>query len=44
MKTYKISQTQKFSVDRNGCNFLIIYGHHINEWFIVIPNCQVYII
>lgn len=22
----------------NGFNFLIIYGHHINGWFIAIPN------
>jgi len=41
MKTYEVSQTQEFSVDLNECNFLIIYGHHINGWFIAIPNWNV---
>lgn len=36
--TYEVSNTQEISVDWNGCNFLIIYGKHINGWFIAIPN------
>lgn len=28
--TYKVTQAHEFSVDWNGFNFLIIYGHHIN--------------
>lgn len=40
-KTYEVSKTQEISVDWNGYNFLIIYGHHINGWFIAIPNWQV---
>ena len=37
-KTYIVDKTQEFSVDWNGFNFLIIYGHHINGWFVAIPN------
>lgn len=40
-KTYEVTKTQEFSVDWNGFNFLIIYGHHINGWFIAIPNWNV---
>lgn len=36
--TYEVTQTHEFSVDWNGFNFLIIYGHHKNGWFIAIPN------
>lgn len=36
--TYKVSETQEISVDANDFNFLIIYGKHINGWFIAIPN------
>lgn len=36
--TYEVSKTREVSVDWNGHNFLIIYGHHINGWFIAIPN------
>ena len=39
--TYEVSQVQEISVDWNGHNFLIIYGKHINGWFIAIPNWQV---
>lgn len=28
--THEVTQTQEFSVDWNGFNFLIIYGHHKN--------------
>lgn len=36
--TYEVTQNQEFSVDWNGFNFLIIYGHHINGWFIAFPD------
>lgn len=39
--TYEVSKTQEISVDWNGYNFLIIYGKHINGWFIAIPNWNV---
>lgn len=39
--TYKATNVNEFSVDWNGFNFLIIYGHHINGWFIAIPNWNV---
>ena len=29
------------SVDWNGWNFLVIYGVHINGWFIAIPNWHI---
>ncbi len=38
---YEVSNTHEISVDWNGYNFLIIYGHHINGWFIAIPNWEV---
>ncbi len=40
-KTYEVSNNHEISVDWNGYNFLIIYGHHINGWFIAIPNWNV---
>lgn len=39
--TYEVSKTKEFSVDWNGYNFLVIYGHHANGWFIAIPNWQI---
>lgn len=36
--TYRVSDTGEISVDANGLNFLVIYGKHINGWFIAIPN------
>lgn len=39
--TYEVSNTHEISVDWNGFNFLIIYGKHINGWFIAIPNWEV---
>lgn len=38
---YEVSQTHEISVDWNGYNFLIIYGKHINGWFIAILNWEV---
>lgn len=32
--TYRVTQTQEFSVDCNGSNYLVIYGHHVNGGFI----------
>ena len=37
IKQYEVSQAHEISV---GC-FLIIYGKHINGWFIAIPNWEV---
>lgn len=36
--TYKVTQTQEVSIDCDDYNFLVIYGKHINGWFIAIPN------
>lgn len=47
MDNYKIQQDHgtytihEISVDWNGWNFLIIYGEHINGWFIAIPNWKI---
>ncbi len=40
-KTHEVSNTHEISIDWNGYNFLIIYGRHINGWFIAIPNWEV---
>ena len=46
-KEYKIKEkhsvdlVREISVDWNGWNFLIIYGKHINGWFIAIPNWEI---
>ena len=39
--TYEVSQTSEISVDWNGYNFLVIYGKHVNGWFIAIPNWEI---
>ena len=39
--TYEVSKTHEISVDIEDLNFLIIYGKHINGWFIAIPNWNV---
>ena len=39
--TYEVAKTQEFSVDWNGYGFLVIYGKHINGWFIAIPNWNI---
>ena len=36
--TYEATNVHEFSVDWNGFNFLVVYGEHINGWFIAIPN------
>lgn len=35
---YKVSDTQEVSVNYNGCNYLVIFGRHVNGWYIAIPN------
>lgn len=40
-RRYEVSQTHEISVDWNGYNFLVIFGNHINGWFIAIPNWNV---
>lgn len=39
--SYEVSETHEISVDCNGFNFLVIYGKHINGWFIAIPNWNI---
>ncbi|MCM1264486.1 MAG: hypothetical protein NC313_17375 [Butyrivibrio sp.] len=39
--TYSVAHTHEFDVDCNGWEFLIIYGEHVNGWFIAIPNWNV---
>lgn len=38
---YEVSMTKELSLDWNGHNFLVIFGEHINGWFIAIPNWQI---
>lgn len=40
-KTFKTDNIKEFSVNHNGFNYLVIYGHHINGWFIAIPNWRI---
>ena len=35
---YEVSDTQEISVNYNGCNYLVIFGRHVNGWYIAIPN------
>lgn len=39
--TYDCEETTEISVDSNGWNFLVIYGKHINGYYIAIPNHNV---
>ena len=39
--TYRVSKTYEISVNCGGNNYLIIYGKHINGWFIAIPNWNI---
>ena len=39
--TYEVSDVYEVQVDYEPCSYLIIYGHHINGWFIAIPNHEV---
>lgn len=38
---YKVTKIHEISVDFSGWNFLLIYGKHINGWFIAIPNWNI---
>lgn len=38
---YEVSDTHEFSADWNGYNFIIIYGRHVNGWFIAIPDLKI---
>lgn len=40
-REYRVSSVHEISVDWNGFNFLVIYGQHVNGWFIAIPNWNV---
>ena len=40
-KTYQTDKVQEFSVDYDGYSYLVIYGRHINGWFIAVPNWKV---
>lgn len=40
-QTFDDVSAHEFSMDWNGFNFLIIYGKHINGWFIAIPNWKI---
>lgn len=35
---YEVSDTYEISVDYDGFNFLVIFGHHINGGFIAVVN------
>lgn len=35
---YGKDEAWEISVDYDGFNYLVIFGHHINGWFIAIPN------
>lgn len=39
--TYQTDNVQEFSVDYDGNNYLVIYGRHVNGWFIAVPNWRV---
>ena len=39
--SYKVTDTFEISVDYNGFNYLIVFGHHVNGWFISVFNWQV---
>lgn len=41
MSTYDVFEVYEVGVDLGEFNFLIIYGKHINGWFIAIPNWHV---
>lgn len=40
-QTFDNVSAHEFSMDWNGFNFIIIYGKHINGWFIAIPNWKI---
>ena len=40
-KYYGKIEAHEISVDWNEWNFLVIYGKHINGWFIAVPNWKI---
>lgn len=40
-REYKVFSAREISVDWNGFSFLVIYGRHVNGWFIAIPNWKI---
>lgn len=40
-RSYDITETHGASIDWNGNNYLVIYGRHVNGWYIAIPNWQI---
>lgn len=40
-QSYDTTETHEASIDWNGNNYLVIYGRHINGWYIAIPNWQI---
>ncbi len=38
--SYHVSETNEMSMDWKGNNYLVIYGKHINGWFIAVPNWE----
>lgn len=41
IKTYDVKEVYEISLNVCDYNFLVIYGHHINGWFISILNWNV---
>lgn len=39
-RIYQVSNTSEVGINYNGSHYLIIYGKHINGWFIASPNWQ----
>lgn len=35
---YDVSEACEISINYGGCNYLTIFGHHINGWFISVIN------
>ena len=40
-KEYSEISAKEIAIDWNGWSFLIIYGKHINGWFIAVPNWKI---
>lgn len=39
--SFEVEETYEASIDWKGNNYLVLYGRHINGWFIAIPNHQI---
>ncbi|MCD7724258.1 MAG: hypothetical protein LUI12_01675 [Clostridiales bacterium] len=40
-REYPVADIREIIIDWNGFSYLVIYGRHINGWFIAIPNWEV---